>query len=603
MIKIMRERLKKIYKGLLQYYKDISIKNKLKVLFYIQIIIPIIFIGYMAYNKTSQSINNKSFAYSQDILRMIELRVEDMNRDIDALTLQLLYDNRVYSFLQAKETNNANKYTEANYVRNLLRDAIFSRTSIEGICIVTNDKDFIYFDSDRGKKSIKERIPYDNIYSQALSNNGNTIWMFNKSEEKGMDLYAARVVYDKDTFNPLGLMALLINKNFIESLYKDLSQGSAQNISILSNTNEEIIVGDGNSGYSSALENIKFNSSKGYYLDSDNKVLISYLTMVKPNWRIVYHIPFDELYEEINSLKTQIFLIVIWSIVVLSLLSTLTAKDIIKPMNELVGAMKEIESSDIYREVNIDRTDEIGYLSKSFNKMSSKIHYLLNIIYKEKLTRKEAELKALQAQINPHFLFNTLENINWMAHLNGVPEISSTVTALSKLIEANMGKGDKLISIADEIDYIDNYIAILKNRFGDRLVMEKNISSETLVVMIPRLLIQPVVENAVQHGLENVVRQGIIVLNSYKKEEDLIIEVIDNGIGMKETELIKLKEMISGEGGNESSSIGLSNVSKRIKLFYGEDYGVEVESQYDKFTKVTLRLPFKSLGKDGEYYV
>lgn len=603
MITMIRRNLKQGLKRIFQEYRNISIKNKLLLLFYIQILIPIVFIGYTSYTKSAQVAKDRSFAYSQDILRMIELRIEDMKEDIDSLTLQLLYDNRVYGFLKESNSDSLNKYENSIYIKNLLRDAIFSREAVESICIVTSKNDYIYFDADRKKRSIRERIPYEEIYTEASKSNGNTSLILNKTSGEIIDIYAARVIYDRDSFKPIGLIALLIKREFIESLYRDLSQESIRNISILSDDYLEIVINDSDKRYIDTLKQQSEKVQKGYNIDNKNKMLISYVVMENPNWRIVYHTPLSELYSEINSLRITISLIVVWSIVVLSILSSFTAMDIINPVKDLVGSMKELEKTGTHKQVNTNRNDEIGYLARSFNNMSSRIHYLLNMIYKEKLTRKEAELKALQAQINPHFLFNTLENINWMAQLNGVPEISTTVTALAKLMEANIGKGDKLITLGQEIEYIDNYIAILKNRFGDRLIIEKNIDEETLSVLIPKLLIQPVVENALHHGLEKVVRQGKVIFNTYIEADDVIIEVIDNGIGMTDEDLENLRETISEQADRAKESIGLSNVNKRIKLFYGEEYGVQVESKFDEYTKVILKLPIKNFRRDGEYYV
>ena len=599
---MLKIRIKDILNKIVQVYRNTTLKNKLLLLFYTQILIPMVFIGYTSYTKSAQVLENKSIAYSQDILRMIELRIEDMEADINALTLQLLYDNRIYGFLKESKADALNRYDNSSYIRNLLRDAIFSRESVDSICIITSRNDYIYFDEDREKRSIRDRIPYDEIYAEALKSKGSTTLVLNKTQNVVLDIYAARAIYDRDTFEPIGLIALLIKREFVESLYRDLSEESIRNISVLSEDYKEIVINDSDKIFIDTLKQQGNMGQRGYSIDEKNKMLVSYVFMEDPNWRIVYHIPFSELYKEIDSLKINILLIVVWAIVVLSILSGFTSMDIVNPIKQLVRSMKELEFSGTHLQVNTNRNDEIGYLTRSFNNMSARIHYLLNMIYKEKLTRKEAELKALQAQINPHFLFNTLENINWMAQLNGVPEISNTVTALAKLIEANIGKGNKLITLGQEIEYIDNYIAILKSRFGDRLVIEKNISEDTLSIMIPKLLIQPVVENALHHGLEKVTRQGRVIFNAYKVSEDVIIEIIDNGIGMTENELDNLRKTISGQTPKVENSIGLSNVNKRMRLFYGDEYGVQVESKYDEYTKVTLRLPIKNFRQEGEYY-
>jgi two-component system sensor histidine kinase YesM len=537
---------------------------------------------------------------------MIELRIENLCQDIDSLSLQLLYDNRIYEFLERGKSGVAlEEYSSSSYAKNILRDAVLSREGIESICLVTTRNEYIFFDGDRSKKSISQKLPFNYIKLEAQAALGSTRWVLYKPDDKIEDIYAARVIYNRDSFEPIGLIAILIKKDFIEALYKDLSIESTNNISILSYDNEDIIYKLEDRKYLSLLKENEEKSKRGYYIDNSNKMLISYVTLEKPKWKIVYHRPLKEIYSEIDDLKIKIFLFVIWSIVVLSIFTRLIAYDIVNPINKLVKAMKVIEKEGSHNPVQINRSDEIGFLGKSFNRMSERIDYLVNIIYKEKLTRKEAELKALQAQINPHFLFNTLENINWMAQLNGVTEISDTVTALAKLMEASIGKGDKLIPISEELEYIDNYIAILKYRFLDRFVVEKNIAEESLHILIPRLLIQPLIENSISHGLEMIRRQGKITINTYVKEDEVIIEVLDNGIGMSEGELKELINSIDEkvDGSTSKSGIGLSNVNKRIKLFYGEQYGVRVESSLNEYTKVTVRIPDKALRVEGEYYV
>ncbi|MDT8715526.1 sensor histidine kinase [Clostridium sp. 19966] len=589
---------------ILRFYRNISLRNKLLLLFCIQIIIPIIFIGYTSYHRSSMVINEKSFNYSQDILKMIDMRIGDLCHDIDSLSMQILYDNRIYEFLkQGYNGKDSTYYSNYNYTQNILRDSVLSRSGIESICMYTPNNDCVYFDGNTQNTSIREKLPYNFVRKAALSANGNNCWVLYKIDNSDQDIYAARIIYNRDDFKPIGMIAILINREYIKSLYEELSKEGTNNISILSANNEEIIGSSGDKTYLSMVNEKGYAGGSGHYIDNKNKLLISYVVLNNPDWRIVYHRPLKEIYKDINDLRIKIIIFVIWSILGLSLLSRITAFDIVTPIDNLVEAMKRVEKGDSYKEAKVEREDEIGYLFRSFNNMAKRIDYLLNSIYKEKITRKDAEIKALQAQINPHFLFNTLENINWMAQLNGVPEISNTVTALSKLMEANMGKGDKLVNLSEEFAYVENYFEIMKYRLEDRLTIEKNIQQETLEIKIPKLLVEPIVENSLIHGIENVRRQGKVVLNSFLDSEEVVIEVIDNGIGMKEKELEKLLEDIEGE---ESSTvierIGLSNVNKRIKLFYGEKYGLKVQSEYDKYTKVTIRIPANNI-KGDNYYV
>ncbi|NTV89737.1 MAG: sensor histidine kinase, partial [Clostridiales bacterium] len=274
-------------------------------------------------------------------------------------------------------------------------------------------------------------------------------------------------------------------------------------------------------------------------------------------------------------------------IIILSVLSILISIDFINPINRLVKGMNTVQGGHNSVRIDVDRGDELGYLSRTFNDMAEEINHLVTWKYSEEITRKEAELKALQSQINPHFLFNTLESINWMAQLNNVPEISNTVTALSSIMEAGIGRDDRLITVREEFCYIDNYIMILKNRYEDRIELYKDVREEALAIMIPRLLIQPLVENAVYHGIEKIRGKGVIWLKALTDGQDMKIIVEDNGPGIEQGELDIINERLAVDNETyfknlqtrKNKSIGLDNVNRRIKLFYGEEYGLKIESR------------------------
>ncbi len=582
------------------FYKNTSIKNKLLLLFYIQIVIPLFFISITSYQKSAEIIEQKSINYSQDILKMIELRFNDLSSSMQVLTLELLYDNRVYDALGSSEfEDNITIYKRASEIRSILRQATLSRNEIQSICLVTKNRRFFSFDSDNGKTRIEMVLPYDSAVEVARQGRGKLVWFLEKKDGKVSDIYVTRMVYDRDNYNEIGLMAINIKKQYLESVYTDLSKESVNNISILSENNEEIIKEVENPGILKDFYSQQVQGKRGFYIDKKAKMLVSYVLLEDPTWKIVYHIPLKDLYLEMDTLKRWVLLIMVYGLIILSALSVLTSVDIITPINRLVEGMKKVERGNKHEDVELDRNDELGYLSESFNKMSKKIDYLVNRIYKEEIALKEAEIKALQAQINPHFLFNTLENINWMAQLNGVPEISDTVSALAKLMDGSIGRGDRTITFREELEYIDNYMTILKNRYENRLEVIKTLDDQLMEIKIPRLLIQPLVENAVKHGIEKSRRKGIIRIDAYREKEHVVFEVADNGIGMTQEELealnLRLHEdtLIYEEKGPGAArkSIGLENVNRRIKLLYGSSYGVEIESSYDEYTKVIVRIP------------
>ncbi|MGE5679086.1 MAG: cache domain-containing sensor histidine kinase [Pseudomonadota bacterium] len=591
------------------FYKNISIKNKLLLLFYIQIVIPLLFISVTSYQKAADIIEQKSINYSQDILKMIELRFNDLSSSMQALTLELLYDNRVYTALASSEfEDNLTIYNRASEIRSILRQTTLSRSEIQSICLVTKDRRFYSFDYDNSKARIELMLPYDSAVEAARKGRGKTVWFLEKEEGRIKNIYVTRMIYDRDTYSEIGLMAVNIKKDYLESVYTDLSRESENNISILSENNEEIVKETESSGVMDNFNRQQLQGKSGFYIDKGAGVLVSYVLLKEPAWKIVYHIPLKELYREMDALRRWVLLIVVYGLILLSALSIMTSLDIVKPINRLVEGMKKVERGNKHEDIELDRNDELGYLSKSFNRMSKNIDYLVNRIYKEEIALKEAEIKALQAQINPHFLFNTLENINWMAQLNGVPEISDTVSALAKLIDGSIGRGDRMITLREELEYIDNYMTILKNRYENKLEVVKNLDEELMKIKIPRLLIQPLVENAIKHGIEKSRRNGIIQLDAFKKEGHVVFRVTDNGTGMTPEELKALNHRLQedallneGSGsGAARKSIGLENVNRRIKLLYGSTYGVEIESSYDEYTRVIVRIPVADQEPEGD---
>jgi len=258
--------------------------------------------------------------------------------------------------------------------------------------------------------------------------------------------------------------------------------------------------------------------------------------------------------------------------------------------------MGKIEEGKTGLTVKIDRNDELGTLFKTYNKMSEKINTLINKVYKEKLVMKDAEIKALQAQINPHFLYNTLETINWKAKLNGVEDISEMVTALSSIIDANLDRNnEKMIPIKKELEYIDNYNLLIQKRFGKKIAFVKYIDDEALMYKIPKLLIQPLIENAIYHGLETKKGGGTVELVITIEEGTVLIVIADDGTGIDDVTLNKLKESLDKNDENQYESrtkIGIMNVHKRIRLIYGDEYGLKIFSEANKGTTIILKLPF-----------
>jgi two-component system sensor histidine kinase YesM len=253
-----------------------------------------------------------------------------------------------------------------------------------------------------------------------------------------------------------------------------------------------------------------------------------------------------------------------------------------------------ITKNDLQALVTSDNVDEITELGMSFNIMIGKIRVLLDSKIKEQENLKKAELRALQAQINPHFLYNTLDTIIWMAESQKTDQIIAIVSALSSFFRISLSKGRDWITIGEEIERTRSYLTIQRMRYRDvmdfKIEVDEGVSSYTIL----KLILQPLVENAIYHGIKNKRQGGTIVVRARPKNENEVqLEVEDNGIGFTPEKLARLQAELEDDSGDIrlESGFGIGNVNKRIRLYYGKQYGISIISEYHTGSLVTLVIP------------
>ena len=266
---------------------------------------------------------------------------------------------------------------------------------------------------------------------------------------------------------------------------------------------------------------------------------------------------------------------------------------ITKPISEILHNIKKVGKGE-YKTINAVSADsvEIQELDAGTRKMAGRIEGLLENVRKEQEVQHMTELQLIQAQVNPHFLYNTLDSINWMLIENEEYTISNIVVALGGLLRYSISNDGNLKTVADELEQIKNYLLIQQVRFGDRLKYSIDIDTAIHQQLIIKLLLQPLVENAVVHGIENTVGLKTIVITGRHEGNDIVFSVEDNGAGIPERLLLELNESLKNEVTAFSSRHGLQNVHQRIRLAYSGPYGLTIESVYQKGTRVMIRIPY-----------
>ncbi len=591
----------------LRIYRNVPIRIKFLAVLNTILIVPLMVIGYVSYKSSEQVIRNNSIRYSQDILKMIELRLSDNILNLNMISQNAMIDERIYDPIDAAASGRTPCYEEAQDMGAYLRNIILNVNEIQSVCIVSNGGDYISADNNKTKISIKSIVPpasdvLDDIRRQAETGGGAPVWVIQPQNKAPAHILYARTLYDRDTYKEIGLMVILLNSDYFNSVFQNVESGNMQNIAVLSGSgsaSQVILSRDASPKAQLPADDLRRVADNGWFIDGRRQVLVTYTQMSSPAWKVLSYVSLGSLYRDIRDLRNKILFSCLITILAISLVGSLMSYDFISAINKLVTGMKKVQQGEENVSINLDRRDEIGYMGETFNNMVSEISMLEKWVYREQLTRKEAEIKSLQSQINPHFLFNTLESINWMAQLENAPDISETVTALATLMEANISRDDKFIPLRQELDYIDNYMLILKKRFEDRLELIERIDEGSLDIEIPRLLIQPVVENAVYHGVGNTRGKGIIRLVTHTQGGELTVTVEDNGAGIEPERLTELNRRMQVDdqtyfenlANRHGGGIGLENVNRRIRLFYGSEYGIRIESVLGEYTRVILRIP------------
>ena len=297
----------------------------------------------------------------------------------------------------------------------------------------------------------------------------------------------------------------------------------------------------------------------------------------------------------LNMLKTRLFIVfvILLIIFIVILINSYISFRVTNPIRELEKSVKALEEGNLDADIYMGGSYEVQHLGKSVQDMKFRIKGLMQDIVNEHEEKRKSEFDSLQAQINPHFLYNTLDIIVWQIENEKQSEAVHTVTALARFFRLSLGKGKNIVTVRDEIDHVKNYLMIQHMRFKNKFDYEFDIAEDVLELPSLKLMLQPLVENAIYHGMEFMDGDGMIMVKAWRKEDELYLSVADNGLGMTEDKVEMILTGKSTSGNGRGSGIGVKNVNERIKLYFGEAYGLTIDSEPDEGTTVIIHLPAK----------
>jgi len=578
---------------ILKYFRDLPIHKKLVFSFLLLAIFPALFIGIFSYYRSSELLKHKTEQYTKDILMETGNNIENNLREAERLTFQVVSNSIIQDGLKKSNkgfSGEQEKIMAEKAIDSQLRSLISSVSDIAAIQVISNTGTIYYINP--ASISLNDNEEEKKILEKG---HGSTCW-FNTNPNT-QTLMVGRVINSLDTQEKIGYVFVYLRESSIINAFKETELFNTgelfvmdQHGYIISAKDKKLLGKQNEFSTAEAINGIQSNNFTTANIAGRN-YYVSYRDIHGTPWRMVSYIPSLEYEKEIIWLRSWIFLTIITCCLMSVILSVVISRGISKPVRDLSKKMDEVGEGNFNVYIDYDSEDEIGLLSRHFNEMVSQVRQLIEKVYQEEILKQKAELKSLRMQINPHFLYNTLESINWMARIHGVPEIGKMVKALGDLMRASIG-GEDFITVREETRNVQNYLTIQKFRYGDRIEAEIRISDEISDIKIPKLILQPIVENAIVHGIENKIGNGKIVIEGFAENDTIVLRVTDDGIGMDEEAVSKILSENHESCRTESHThIGLKNVDKRIKMYYGEKYGISIQSRKGFGTCVSISFP------------
>ncbi|WP_342410892.1 histidine kinase [Paenibacillus sp. FSL R10-2778] len=591
--------------------------NKLILLFTIIIVLVVTSLTFISYGMLRKESVDNSIASTSNNLLLVGRNLESYLDGIEQLSLpQISYDEITYAILHESED-----YASKMYVEDYLKNLYFSRNDLEAIYLyVIKEHKYYYVTKENYNITVRvaEHPSIENLswYKKALASPFNRSYQsFVKNQTSMINSSDYPINKDKSFMGyhrllrsivsrePQAVLSLYFNSSVTDEIMKDIPFSKGQHLMYVSPDNEPFVVDD--PGFYQQSEQAGLlkeltpaSGGRVTWSDKEEKYLVIYDISKKEGWKLIKPIPYKKIYEAATTTRKLNYFIGLLFLIVSVILVSFISNKITNPLKNLSLQMKRFSTGSFDAEAQVEGKDEIAYLSRHFNKMVEKTNELINERYKMKIVEKNAVLKALEAEINPHFLYNALQAISTKALKNNNDDIVDMVDNLAMTLRYCIS-GKDVVHAREELKHIERYLALQKARFGNRMQVAYQWEDPLLELEIPKLSIQTLVENCIKHALEKVSTTITITIEAHMTPSHTVISVTDDGQGFSGERLEQVRSSLQiqwedqgGENAAESDteSIGLKNLNTRLKLLYGEAAGLAITSDAGG-TKMDMRLP------------
>ncbi len=535
-----------------------------------------------------------SWEYLGDVTRQTTNNLENGIEFIENQSMQIITN----SIIQ-KRLAQMNDKELSSYELQVCRTAI--EKELETIGFIDQDIVSVSVMSLEGHESaVKQIEPSGTLFvfdeGDIYLENGTSLWNLAIVGNKRR-ICMARAILSLCTMRPLGYLNIVYENSFFGDIVRDNSTQFSSGAYIVDSQGTIVVTNyEEHLGKEFPFSLKGFDNNRGICYDALNDTKSFYYVgnQMQNGWTLVETVSVKEFYK--NSRTTTLFsLAVTGSLLAVGVvLVMMMTAHITKPTQELLKSMKTLGKGEDYPRVKVESQDEIGQIGMEYNYMVDQLETLIEKVYKMEISQKQAEIEFLQMQINPHFLYNALDTISWMAFSKNDMDISEMTIALADLLRATI-KREQFITLHDEMKTVKDYLLIQKQRFGDKILVVYDIDERASSYLVPNFILQPLVENAIIHGLELKVGKGTLWIRIWLNDNQMYFDISDDGVGMTQEEARKLQEQLLdvGSGRAKEKSIGLKNVYRRLLLCYGEESLLEIKSEKDSGTRISFAIPLQ----------
>lgn len=619
----MMQKLSAWLRKIARIYLNSSLRSKMLLLFSSLIMLMLFAVGFTSFTQYSRTSTLRTGENSMQVIDQVIKNINYFIQEMESISSFANNNTDIQTFLQSTSTFGFEDLGNLASNVETLDNIVGLRSDIVSLFVLGTNGHII---SNNQSTALNQQYDFTRQpwYRDALANPGKSIIVKPHKQNYVLDsskivISLSRAITNYDSQDSLGVMLIDLNLKALDDICRDIKLGQDGYVFIVDQQGNMIFHPDYSYMYRSvdsmyilnvfkADDNLipdLLGKASGSFskVVSGNNLQVTFKQIPTTGWVIAAVTPYSEIISDITSIRNSIIFIGVICLLVTFLLSLLISSAITRPISRLEKRMEAAEHG--YLEVMQQDypSDEVGLLSQKMDSMLTKIKVLMQEVVQEQEAKRKSEMKALQSQINPHFLYNTLDSIVWMAETNNSKVVEMT-EALARLFRLTLSRGEDQVTLEQELEHVRNYLIIQSIRYINKFDYNIEADESILQFRVLKLILQPLVENSIYHGIKNKRQKCHIQISARSVDGRLLIEVSDDGIGMspeKAASLLKPAQAAAkGSLGDRYSGIGVRNVHERIQLYYGPEFGLNFESSPGAGTTVNIWLPLVKEGNMPE---